>query len=117
MRVVTKALLGALALTICAGTADAAPVARMRSCDDEHDLVAQRSTRATTLWFQNRSGETRRLYWLNFDGARVLYSTLQPGERVEQQTYAGHPWVATNRDGQCIAIFVPTGRDGRVDLD
>jgi hypothetical protein len=117
MRVVTKAFMGAMALTIFAGAADAAPVARMRSCDEEHDLVAQRSTQATTIVFRNRSGEVRKLFWLNFDGDRVAYSTLQPGERVEQPTYSGHPWVATNRRGQCIAIFVPTGRDGRIDLD
>ncbi|MBS0470285.1 MAG: hypothetical protein JSR60_04370 [Proteobacteria bacterium] len=112
-----RLVLAAAGAALLANSAAAAPPVRMRPCGMEREMVAQRSTRATTLWFRNESDGLRKLFWINFDGRRVLYSTLRPGERVEQQTYAGHPWVSTDRRGHCIAIFVPTGRSGRVDLD
>ena len=57
------------------------------------------------------------LYWLNYQGRRIYYSSIAPGREVEQSTFATHPWLITNRHGECVEIFVPTGRSGHVALD
>jgi hypothetical protein len=46
------------------------------------------------------------VYWLNFQGTRVLYNPyLAPGDQQAQQTYVGHNWLVTTLADQCIGIF------------
>ena len=46
------------------------------------------------------------MVWIDHDGQRRVYKTLQPGERVEQPTFVGHVWVVTGPRGECQALFV-----------
>lgn len=117
MSITSKVLLGAVALVLVASAVDAAPVARMRSCDDESDLMSARTRQATTVWFRNEAGRTRKLYWLDFNGDRKFYAVIEPGQQVEQQTYGGHPWVVTDRRDRCVSIYVPSGRSGVVNIN
>ena len=53
-------------------------------------------------------GERRddpKLYWLDPQGARALYSTIPPGGKVSQESHIGASWVITSRDGHCIGVF------------
>ena len=34
------------------------------------------------------------VFWVNYVGAEVQYSTLAPGDSYEQCTYSDHPWIA-----------------------
>jgi von Hippel-Lindau disease tumor supressor len=60
---------------------------------------------ATELTFVNRSSSVRKIYWLDFDGKRVLYSTLKPGEEVAQETFLTHPWLVTDGKNQPLNIY------------
>ena len=46
------------------------------------------------------------VFWLNYRGQRVLYTTLKPGQAFNQPTYASHPWVVTDPNGKAIDLFV-----------
>lgn len=56
----------------------------------------------TSVYFQNNSSTTVFIYWMNFQGQRVYYYTLQPGQGYSQQTYYRHVWVVSNQAGDCL---------------
>jgi hypothetical protein len=66
------------------------------------------TTASTEIAFTNRAAEKRRIYWLNFNGIRVFYASLEPGQTVSYQTYIGHPWLVANDADECKAIYMPT---------
>lgn len=49
------------------------------------------------------------IFWLDYNGQRVLYNTLAPGQSYVQQTFLTHPWVIA--DGStpavCQNIYLP----------
>ena len=45
------------------------------------------------------------VFWVDPDGKRVSYGTLQPDERRVQHTYAGHVWLVTGFRGNVLAVF------------
>jgi hypothetical protein len=66
---------------------DAAGVTHLPSgavdCSEEANLRSEMTTHPTTISFTNRAADTRRIYWLNFNGARVLYATLNTGQAIK----------------------------------
>jgi hypothetical protein len=83
----------------------AAPI----SCTQEKILRSALGSRSpTTITFTNKSNATVRIYWLNFNGDRILYGTLKNGQVLSQPTYLTHPWVVANTSDQCEAIYMPT---------
>jgi Tol biopolymer transport system component len=60
------------------------------------NITQDRSTSGdtpTSITFNNVSGRTVDVYWLDYEGNRVYYNTLAPGQGYTQQTYLTHPWV------------------------
>jgi hypothetical protein len=76
-------------------------------CAREDALRSVESSVSLQLDFENATSGPVRLEWLDFDGRRVRYAELQPGERHRQQTYVTHPWVVVDGAGRCRAIFLP----------
>lgn len=76
-------------------------------CGIEGTLKSTSYDTATKLEFMNASVIEIKTFWINYEGHRVYYNSLPPGKSYVQQTYVTHPWVITNRDGKCIAIFLP----------
>jgi VHL beta domain len=76
-----------------------------RSCDAEPNFASRPSKQPTGMTFVNRSDEPVKIYWLNFQGERVLYQYLPPGGRHTQKTFMGHNWLVTTLAEQCIGIF------------
>jgi TIR domain/VHL beta domain len=99
------------------GSAGVSTPATPMSCDQEKHLRSQATTESAEISFANRSPETRRIYWLNFDGVRVLYASLASGQTVDSQTYMTHPWLVANDADECKAIYMPTTSPREVDLN
>jgi hypothetical protein len=90
-------------------------------CGREPVLRSLNSDRSTFVTFVNQHDESVRVYWLNFDGRRVFYRDIEPGESYRQQTFVTHPWVVTNSDtehgaGRCLALFQPAPVAGIADI-
>ena len=83
------------------------PVLSSQSCAAESSLRSMPSTTLAPVQFLNGSGAWRHLYWLDFDGRRVLYETMAPGQSIAQDTYLTHPWVVTDPAGVCVGIYLP----------
>jgi hypothetical protein len=75
------------------------------SCDMDANFASQPSTESTGITFVNRSDKPVKVYWLNFQGKRILYSSLPAGSRLVQQTFVGHNWLITTSTEQCIGLF------------
>ena len=90
----------------------AEPVLPPVDCGREAASRSLNSGRSTFVTFVNRLDESVRVYWLNFDGRRVYYRDIEPGESYRQLTFVTHPWVVTNSNtehgaGHCLAMFQP----------
>lgn len=88
------------------------PVAAF-TCDWEGALRSQNSAVASSVDFLNTTSDPVNLYWLNYQGDRVFYATVAGGATFSQQSYSSHPWLVTNDQNQCLAIFVAQEQPGR----
>ena len=48
--------------------------------------------------FEARTTRRVDLFWIDYEGKRVKYSTLEPGEKYEITTYETHPWLFRDAD-------------------
>ena len=67
---------------------------------------------ATEIFFANQTADSVLVYWLDYNGQRVLYSGLGAGRAYIQQTYVTHPWLITDLQGNGLAIFQPAAERG-----
>ena len=86
-------------------------------CSEEKNLRSQDATDPTTMAFINKAADTKRIYWLDYGGARVLYATLQTGQAIDTQTYMTHPWVVANSSDVCQAIYMPAMTAQNIEID
>jgi hypothetical protein len=80
--------------------------AQANSCNITQDRSPSTATAATSIKFVNQSSRTLDIYWLDYNGARVLYWTLSPGQSYDQSTYVGHPWLAVDQDNICRGYVI-----------
>ena len=65
--------------------------AERTSCAGEGRPCARATPPARQVEFINHGKEIKTIYWLNYEGHRVYYTRLQPGDRYIQKTYVSHP--------------------------
>lgn len=68
----------------------------------------------TQITFVNRTEKEIELFWLDPSGQRRNYGTLGPGSQRQQSTYAGHVWVAADKDGNVVAAYEAIEQRARV---
>jgi hypothetical protein len=78
------------------------------SCDEEKNLHSETTKSPASIGFSNVGTRTLRVYWLDHNGSRVLYGTLENGQVLGLQTYLTHPWVIADTKDNCIGIYLPT---------
>lgn len=69
---------------------------------------------ATVIEFVNSGPETVQVFWIDHNGQRVPYNTLQKDKGYQQQTYVGHIWLLTDHNGKALGIVEPTTSGGTV---
>ncbi|KAF9458402.1 von Hippel-Lindau disease tumor suppressor, beta/alpha domain-containing protein [Collybia nuda] len=69
---------------------------------------------STYVTFFNNRPEAVRVYWIDMEGKKKLYKTLQHSGTYRQQTYVNHPWVITTVTApeRPLCIFHPTAAPG-----
>jgi enediyne biosynthesis protein E4 len=100
-------LLSIFGICIFASSLFAVPVLKPHSCSEESSLHSISGTVATSIEFQNKTSKTLKLFWINYQGKRELYQTLQPGQSNVQPTFVTHPWVVAEENNTCFSIFLP----------
>src|ERR1700759_5592745 len=101
--------------TILLGTISTG-IARADDCSNEQSLKSAASSEATQLSFRNGSVDKRRIYWIDQNGARKFYGTVDPANNFQQQTFAGHAWVVTDEAEKCLYTFVASAAPQTVDV-
>lgn len=83
------------------------------NCDREASLRSVSSNSPSSVEFSNATNAPVNIYWLDYAGKRVRYAVLAARESYTQTTFVTNPWVVTNAQDQCLAIFQPTEQPGR----
>jgi von Hippel-Lindau disease tumor supressor len=71
---------------------------------------------STSVRFVNHRQIMLKIYWLNYEGKRVFYRSLKPGEQYVQQTYLTHPWLITNVNDNALYLFFPDAQLRTVEI-
>jgi hypothetical protein len=87
-----------------------------QACTVEGTLRSVEGVELAPIRFVNASGQERRIFWLDYAGARVQYHTLQPGEWYVQGSYLTHPWLVSDATDGCRGIYLPVRGGARVTL-
>jgi hypothetical protein len=71
----------------------------------------------TSLKFVNRSKQTVKVYWLDYEGKRQLKETLEDGQSYEsKRTFLTHPWLITDKDENAWDIYFPDAQPRTVEI-
>jgi len=57
------------------------------------DLRSHPSRRLTFVRFENATQRKVDVIWINYEGVRVKYKMLEPGQFFDANTYVKHPWI------------------------
>jgi von Hippel-Lindau disease tumor supressor len=71
---------------------------------------------STSVMFVNRRPSKVKIYWLDYNGQRKFYKSLNAGEGYPQQTYLTHPWLITDIEGNSLAVFFPDAQPRTVEI-
>jgi uncharacterized protein YkwD len=94
------------------------PALQVQAATLEGSIRSIESVRATSIRFDNVASFPVQIYWLDYEGKRVLYATLAPQESYVQPTYLSHPWlVARSPDAAPLVIFEPTLQPSSARID
>jgi hypothetical protein len=86
-------------------------------CSQEPLLRSLNGDTPTSVEFVNATDGPVNVYWIDYEGSRVLYHELLPaGQSVQQPTYVTHPWVVTDEADGCLAIFQPVSQPARATI-
>lgn len=62
--------------------------------EGDRDLIRSPPSRGLSfVRFYNATQRTVEVIWINYEGVRVKYKTLQPNEFFDVNTYVAHPWM------------------------
>ena len=61
----------------------------------------------TEVRFENQTGQTIKIYWLDYSGNRKLYKILPDKQAHIQATFVTHPWLITGEDEKVRQIIFP----------
>jgi Trypsin-like peptidase domain/VHL beta domain len=86
-------------------------------CKYERDLKSLSDTVSTNLVFRNTRRRDISLFWLNYQGRRIFYSTVRNGAQYTLPTYISHPWVVVDERGQCLELVLPGKSTATVDVE
>ena len=93
-----------------------APGAHAATCTDEATIKSPQETTAADITFRNPTAEKRRVYWIDFEGKRKFYATIDAGQLLKQKTYVGHTWIITNDAETCLYVISASAAPITVDL-
>lgn len=67
--------------------------------------------------FMNRTSSQVELFWVQSDGERTSYGTIEAGAEKRQHTFGGHAWLLVDRENQPVAAFVAGDVDAAAVID
>ena len=82
--------------------------ARNLGCSAE-GRAASKDSAETPMRVVNLGLDSRRLYWLDFNGQRFRYADLTTtGSFVDVDTFTGFAWLVTDSSDKCLGVYMPS---------
>ncbi len=79
----------------------------------EKGLISPDTEVMVTLTVRNKTKGVLTMYWLDeIDGERVQYRDVDAGGELAQDTWEGHYWLITGKDGKALGIYKTPSKDG-----
>lgn len=82
----------------------------------EANLAGGAGGENTTIQIRNRTADEIQLFWLPGGGKRTSYGTIPAGATRDLNTYSGHYWLITDKNGKPIALYVGEPGPGTVNI-
>ena len=60
----------------------------------------------TSITFINRINKEIEIYWIDSERQQKHYVTVAAGDQYRQDTFDGHVWLVTDKDGKTLATFM-----------
>ena len=79
--------------------------------------ASTRTGEETSITFKNETKTAAEIFWMDTEGQKQRYATVQPGAQHRQHTFAGHVWMAATREGKSLGVFEATEDAGEAILD
>ena len=80
-------------------------------------LKSTNSNVETNIKFINRSKQTVKVYWLDFEGKRELRQVLKEGEAyAPKRTFLSHPWLVTDNEDNAWEVYFPDTQPRTVEI-
>jgi hypothetical protein len=83
---------------------------------EEKGIKSTSSDVETNITFVNRSGQTIKVYWIDYEGRRKLYETAKNGDTCELRTYLTHPWLITDEGDNAWYVYFPDAQPRTVEV-
>jgi von Hippel-Lindau disease tumor supressor len=106
----------ALTVSFSAVTTSSLALAQRKHTAENGGIRSVNGDVSTSVRFVNRKQIMLKIYWLNYEGQRVFYRSLNPGERYIQQTYLTHPWLITDVNDNALYVFFPDAQLRTVEI-
>lgn len=68
------------------------------------------------LFINNTLGRVH-IFWIDGDGRKLSYGSLEAGQRRKQHTYEGHVWLLQDVNGIPVAAFEATAKESEAVVD
>lgn len=72
------------------------------------------SSQQTEILFENATPGVISLFWINFEGQKTRYFSLNPGEKRGQNTFSEHLWTAEAENGKTLGVWRAASEPARV---
>jgi WD40 repeat protein len=93
--------------------ADRTPNSR---CTNESQYRSIDGDQAIPISFFNQYASPLRVYWLDYDGHRKLYSNVGMGNSYTVFSFMTHPWLIADSNDNCIGIYLASEQAGRITI-
>lgn len=78
---------------------------------------SRRTGEETSIVFINKTTGSIRLHWVDTEGNRVAYDTINAGEQLDRRTFGGHVWVVVDAQGRTLGAFEAQESGGTAIID
>ena len=88
------------------GQIENAPPLHWHPTSDLKDIPKSGKGGQTEITFENHSGNSVKLYWINYRGGRQSYGQVKSGKKRAQATYANATWAVADENDKWLGYFI-----------
>ncbi len=66
-----------------------------------------------TVFFENKSKKTIKLFWISYGGDKRLYGEIETGKTRRQNTYTANTWMVCDKEDRPLGYFISEKEDAK----